>query len=1062
MSKRSTKSIGSLLSPFAFLLLTLAGTAAAQTATATLSGVVEDQNSAVIAGATVRVQNRATSFERNAVTNESGQFTVPLLPPGTYAVTVRRDGFTQVEVSNVILNVGDQKSVRIVLKVGDVNAAIEVTAEAPLIDESPAVGTTVDRQFVANMPLNGRSFQSLISLTPGVVPTHAQAGSPGQFSVNGQRANANYFTVDGVSANAAVTPSINISQTPGGTTPAFSALGGTNNLVSIDALQEFKVQTSTYAPEFGRTPGGQVTIVTRSGTNDFHGTVFDYFRNEKLDANNWFSNRSGAKRSQLRQNDFGGVIGGPVILPGYHGRNKTFFFFSYEGLRLRQPQFVPNAEVPSINLRQTSVAAIQPYLKAFPIPNGVDEGNGLAFFSGGFSNPGTLDATSVRIDQNIGQKFTIFGRYNHSPSNFTTRGADTLSSPFTTLLNTDFLTLGSTFTLSPTTTNDLRLNYTHNRGATFFGSDNFGGATPLTPAPVLPSFASQQDSLFGFLFLFGNTNFFLGNNARNTQQQFNLVDTLTSVVGNHQLKFGADYRRLAPRLMTSTYALEAGFFSADAIRAGNADLLLVVNAKPGLPIYKNFSAFAQDTWKVSSRLTLTYGLRWDVNPAPTSADGNDPLTATGIDNPATATIALQGTRLYKTTYGNFAPRFGISYLLRDKPGRETILRGGVGVFYDLGSGQASQGLSSLPFRNSVLKFGSFPFPASGEIIQPPPLTITPPVSVIVAFDPNLKLPRTYEWNAALEQSLGAQQKVSASYVGAVGRKLITPEIFNNPSSAAISRLYVFRNKGTSDYHALQMQYQRRLSRGVQALVSYTWSHSIDTLSDEAFTGLDRASSDFDIRHNFSAATTWNLPAPKWGRFGEAVLSHWSLDGIVHLLSATPINIVARSNFNLAGQSLNQRPNLIPGVPIYVYGPQYPGGRAFNTAAPTAAQVAAAGCLAATSSTPAKGAFCTPPATSQGTLPRNAFRGFPLNQVDMSLSRQFNLTERFNALLRIDAFNIFNHPNFADPNNTMTSGTFGVSPSMYGAGLRTGSTAGFNPLYQLGGPRSIQLSLKVQF
>src|SRR6266508_4536594 len=242
-------------------------TAVAQSTTATLTGTVEDQNGAVIPGVSITIQNTATSFERQTATSDAGGFIVPLLPPGNYTVTVKRDGFTPVEIRNVILNVGDQKSLPIVLKAGGVTETVLIDADAPLINESPAVGTVVDRQFVGNLPLNGRTFQSLISLTPGVVLTKATVAEQGQFSVNGQRPNSNYFTVDGVSANIGSSPGNVAGQSTAGSLPGFGATGGTNNLVSVDALQEFKVQTSTYAPEYGRTPGAQGQIVTRSGTN---------------------------------------------------------------------------------------------------------------------------------------------------------------------------------------------------------------------------------------------------------------------------------------------------------------------------------------------------------------------------------------------------------------------------------------------------------------------------------------------------------------------------------------------------------------------------------------------------------------------------------------------------------------------------------------------------------------------------------------------------------------------------------------------------------------------------
>jgi hypothetical protein len=504
--------------------------AAAQSATATLSGTVTDQNGAVVPGAKITVVNVGTRLQREATTNGEGYFVVLLLPPSNYKVRVEGQGFTPAEIESVILNVGDQKALQIQLKAGDVNATVQVINEAPLIDESPAVATVVDRQFVGNLPLNGRSFQSLIALTPGVVLTKANVSEQGQFSVNGQRANANYFTVDGVSANVGVGP--NLGQSAGGALPALNAGGGTSNLVSVDALQEFKVQTSTYAPEFGRTPGAQVQILTRSGTNQFRGILFEYFRNEALDANDWFNNSRRLKKPALRQNDFGGVFGGPII------KNRTFFFLSYEGLRLRLPQTQITA-VPTVNARQSAPSPIQPLLRAFPLPNGKDLANGLAEFNASYSDPTTLNATSIRIDHTISSKLTLFGRYNYAPSETLQRGvASSLSTVRQLLANTQTLTTGATWAITPTISSEFRANYSRTRGAGFLSLDNFGGATPPPDSEIIPSFASSKDSFFS-ISLGSGISYSLGKNADNLQRQVNLVNNVAIATGSHQLNSGS-------------------------------------------------------------------------------------------------------------------------------------------------------------------------------------------------------------------------------------------------------------------------------------------------------------------------------------------------------------------------------------------------------------------------------------------------------------------------------------------------------------------------------------------
>ena len=1021
--------------------------ALAQSSTATLSGTVEDQAGAIVAGANIALVNVAQGSQRLATSNNEGRFVFPSLPPGQYSLTATRAGFAPVEVKNVALNVNDQVALRITLNVGEISQSVEVLEGASLVNESAEVATTVDRQFVANMPLNGRSFHSLMSLTPGVVQTRVGSNDLGQFSVNGQRADANYFTVDGVSANTAMSGSQNQGQTLAGTLPGLTVFGGTNNLVSVDALEEFKVLTSSYAAEFGRSPGAQVSIVTRAGTNDFHGSIFDYLRNDVFDANDWFTNRSRLAKPPLRQNDFGGVFHGPILLPRfgeggkqpwYNGRNRSFFFFSYEGLRLRQPQVISNAEVPSINLRQTALPQIQPYLKAFAVPNGADLGNGLALFSAGYSSPATLNATSIRIDQTLSAKLALFARFNHAPSESTTRSRTQLSSPRTVAFRTRTFTVGAAYSPTANSNNDLRLNYTENRAGAFLALDEFGGAVPVPDSGLFPSFTSAAESQVTVTLLFGGfPELRVGSSTASVQRQLNLVDTHSVLIDDHQLKFGVDFRRLSPTFRLSRYFQQALFASAADVRAANVSSLALLANEAAEPRFVNFSAFGQDTWRASQRLTLTYGLRWEVNPAPRGAGGNDAYTALGIDNPATMTLAPRGTPLYKTSYLNLAPRFGIAYMLSRETGRETVVRGGAGVFYDMGNAQSTLGFTLPPFSSGFSVKANVPYPVSDAAAQPPPFP-NPPFGVVAAFDPDLKLPRTYQWNIAIEQSLGAAQTVTASYVAALGRDLISLRRLVNPSPT-FANVQVVRNEADSDYHALQLQFQRRLSRGLQALASYTWSHSLDDASSDFGVGLDHASSDFDLRHSFSAAVTYDIPAPH-SRWARSLFGNWSVDTIMRSQSATPVDLIARSSINLFGETVNVRPDLITGQPLYIDDPKAPGGKVFNRAA-----------------------FASPPVGRQGTLGRNVMRGFSLNQTDFSLRRRFGLGERVSLLFRADMFNIFNHPNFADPSNSLSSGTFGQSTQTFGKGLGSGTFgSGLSPLYQIGGARSVQFSFKAQF
>ncbi len=1084
------------------LMVLFAASIVAQTATATLSGTVTDEKDAVIPGANITIVNNATGARRNTITNEDGYFTLPLLPPSQYTLTVQRDGFTIVQVPNVILNVGDQKAIQIGLKVGDVNATVEVRPDETLVNTSPAVATTVDRNFVQNMPLNGRSFQSLILLTPGVVPVASTGTTPGQFSVNGQRTNTNYFTVDGVSANTGVSSASAanyFSQQAGGALPGFTAVGTTASLVSVDALEEFKIQTSTYSAEFGRQPGGQVQLVTRSGGNQFHGSVFDYLRNDALDARNFF-NPKPARKPALRQNQFGGTFSGPVFLPRFgeggkpywSGRNKTFFFFSYEGLRLLLP-VVPSAGlvVPSLRLRHAAPATIQPFLNALPLPTGPEttfngSPSGFAPFQTSWSNPSSMDAWSIRLDHSVNDKLTLFSRYGYTPSDSLTRNTSYLSRLNGVVAHAQTLTFGATSVFSLRLTNDFRINYTKNSSRSSSILDDFGGAIPVNLSDLTSSYSGSgvKQGEIDFSFSGRFVGIQLGDSTDSSQRQFNVVDNLSITKGKHRIKVGIDWRKLSPVFGPFAYYQRIQFNTQNAVLNGNPDFLSRNAQVRVRAIYDNLSLYAADTWKVSDRLTLDLGLRWELNPPPHVKDGVMPVMITGIQggNVSNAVLAPAGTPFYKTFYGGFSPRVGGAYMLRSKAGRETVLRGGFGVYNDLGSGSALAGFSSFPFAASVTTRGTsfgqppIPFPLPSNLIGPPPFPpVALPISQFVSLytlNPNLKLPYTLQWSAAVQQSIGKDQTVTVSYVGSEARRQLTTLTLNNPNAFTFIRpnsnfgtLLFVDNGPTSNYHGLQMQYQRRLSHGLQLIANYTWSHAIDDVSNEVpgvggsfIATSDRGNADFDVRHIFSIAATYNLPKLRGSgtlaQVAKGILNGWSLDPILYARTGFPLDIQADSEFvNLAdGTQFAARPDLIPGVPIWVRDSTVPGGRKINVAA-----------------------FALPPLlpdgseqflTRQGSLGRNAITGPGMYQINLALRRQIKIGEKLDIQLAAEVFNIDNHPMFGNFNVSWFPGNFffgkpqaTLSNAMSDGSLATGA---LNTLYQLGGPRSVQLSARISF
>jgi hypothetical protein len=1082
---------------------------AAQSPNGTINGQVLDPSNRVIGGADVLVVNDVTGVKVSTQTNEEGIYVLPNLPPGPYRLQVSKPGFKTLIKPDIILNVQDALSINFTLPVGAAFETMTVEGGAPLVNtESASVSTVVDRQFAENLPMNGRSFQTLIELTPGVVATTSTPVDGGQFSVNGQRGSSNYWMVDGVSANIGVSATNALGNGLGGGLGSFSALGGTNSLVSIDAMQEFRIQTSTYAPEFGRTPGAQISIVTRSGTNQFHGTAFDYLRNNLFDANDWFADYAGLAKPEERQNDFGGTFSGPIL------KDRTFFFLSYEGLRLRLPQVVLDT-VPdtsftpggTTNSRQSAIPSLQPYFNAFPLPNrnspeiftpcdpatdptcppSGQKPTGTAQFNASFSNAATLDAYSIRIDHKLSNKWGLFGRYNYSPSQITGRGssAEALSVVDPIRITTQTATVGASWIISPVVANDIRFNYSRTNGSSTNYLSNFGGAVPLTSLPF-PTPFTTQNSLFGvgFFALKGGPQLVVGRDQQTLQRQFNIVDGLSLQQGRHSLKFGVDFRRLSPVADPSLYTQSAIFIDMPSAETGIPLFSEIQSSVASTFLFRNLGVYAQDTCRVASRLTLTYGLRWDVDFAPVSLSGPNMPAVTGysVNNLSNLALASSGTAPFNTTFRNLAPRIGVAYELSQASGWQTVLRGGFGVFYDLVTSAVGPMVSGVyyPFGAHNLNFGGT-FPLDPASAAPP--TISPDSlsccgNALVAFDPHLKLPYTLQWNVALEQGLGSQQSVSASYIGSSGRRLLqTADIFSpNPSLSAAD---LVSNTAASDYNALQLQFQRRLSHGLQALVSYTWSHSIDDGSAGSdFVGsntyisalganANRGPSDFDIRDAFSAGVTYDIPVPKINASAKAVLRGWSIQTFVVARSSPPVDVYydASEIGTLFNSGAYVRPDVVPGQPLYlnrsqcvaILGPPCAGGKGFNPAAFTPPP------LDPSTGNPLR----------QGNLGRNTLRGFAAAQADLAVHREFPIHEQLKLQFRAELFNFFNHPNFGQPFGDLggpqaLNPQFGQSMSTLGQSLSGAQYAGsvgsgsLNPLYQLGGPRSVQFALKLTF
>jgi hypothetical protein len=1088
-----------------------------QTETASISGRVTDPSGSAVVNAGVQVTNVDTGMTLAIKTNGAGFYIATGLNPGKYRVTVSKEGFQTINLTGIELNVQAYLSKNFELKIGSVSEQVTVVTDALNINTKDAtVSTVVDQTYVKNMPLNGRSFQDLILLTPGTVTVTSQEnpnngfyapGKTGEFSVNGQRTEENYYTVDGVSANVGASPG----SIRAGAAPTETALGTTQSLASLDELQEFRVQSSSYSAEYGRTPGAQIAIQTKSGTNVYHGTASEYLRNDYFDASDYFTDYFKAlnpnanppiRKNAVRQNDFGGTFGGPLTIPHLiNGKDKTFFFVSYEGLRLLQPQPAHAITVPDTALVASTPAPLNQILKAFPVQNGPEllqtcvsssdpqcdpstnlEPSGAAEFFGTWSNPSSLNTTSVRLDHMINDKTRLFFRFSNSTGFSTTRGIDAASVNTATNNTIRNYTGGATSAFTSRLTNEFRVNLTTNDARAVDTIDNFGGAVPVNLGQLAGLGASAN---FDPIFFFGNFSYFFSVDAQQNfthQKQWNIVDTLGFSAGRHEFKFGVDYRRYPPFVpgVKSGLILFIDPSEVTTNQAAEADVGQTIDA---YPLVTNYSFFVDDSWKVARRLNLSLGLRWEINPPPSVTRGQLPLTLRGTD-PSNYYLAPRGTPLYHTTYGNLAPRLGLAYTVRDSQGSETVLRVGGGLFYDTGQQASTVNYLNGPGTAAdTLAFGpdfggpslSFPtdLPPVPPVLQDPTLANGGlPAFFVYGIYPHLQLPYSIHWNASLEQSLGRAQTVTLSFVGSHNGRLIQQTNVHPPTDSSGNSVNPIVEAGgsvsltlnglTSDYDSLQAQFQRRLTHGLTALASYTWSHCLDYGSFNFFIGYGRGDCDEDVRHNFSGAFSYDLPHLERGGILSALVGRWGIDDRILARTGFPVDLGGSGTIDpLTGRDLGEGVNYIPGEPKYIYGsncaaifakdfpgfalPTCPSGRAINP-----------------------DAFVTQPGTL-GSASRGFVRALGAWQMNLAVRREFPIYENLKLQFRAEAFNVFNHPNFgttdggcggppaAGAPQRCTNATFGQSQFTL-----ANSLGGLASLYQMGGSRSVQFALKVVF
>jgi hypothetical protein len=1002
------------LIPAIIVCLACGGRASAQPLV-TLYGRVLDPSEAAVAGASITVVSEDTGFRRITESQPDGEYAVGSLQPGVYKITVRKEGFRTMVRFNVRLEAAQPTRADFLLSMGAIEETITVEGTAPLLSADEAsTETRVFHDEIERLPLNGRGVLALLELSPGANVTPATRGEAGQFTANGQRPNANYFTVDGMSANTGVSAGGLPAQASGGVLPALSAFGSLDSLTPLEAIEELRVQTSNAAPDVSRLPGAVVALTSRSGSNELHGSAVYRFRHELLAANDWFANSAGQGRAPLRMEDVSPSLGGPIR------RDRTFFFLAYERMGLRGP-YVWQQPVPSLSARQTAPAWTQPALDLFPAPNGADLGNGLAQWNGRNIRPSSLNSGLLRIDQAITSRATFFGRYNDSPS------ANEFGSTQVNRLDLRFqsLTMGLNVRPAARAALDFRVNESQTSAQSTWtqaGESSPAGCALESLTSYFFGGSIPCDSLVRFA-INGVGQVVSGREGDRRQRQFQLLPSASLNEGRHALRLGLDYRRIVPIRRDATGTLSV--IADDMASLMNSSSLWSARsaALSESTVVTEWALWAQDTWQVSPRLTVTPGLRWEFSPPPVTS------SPVYFFNPASGEVAQEQQPLWPASHRNFAPRLGAAYQL-SHDGR-TVLRTAAGLFYD----------SSLSIATDLINGG--PLSISSFVSE-----MYAPFSTQLTYGlmPGLRMPRLLQWNVSLEHAFGARDVVSLGYVASAGDRLLRREIGgagNTPTFLAA----LTTNNGRSGYQGLQAQYRRRVAGGFQALASYAWSHSIDDDSSDSFlvwagagasAAGDRGSSDFDLRHSFTAALTYEFPARTAGT--GRLLNGWALDAMLRARTGFPITVLEDDQYMGIALANAFRPDLVAGQPVWTADSSAPGGKRLNASA-----------------------FRSAPSGTQGNLGRNVITGFGMSQVDLAVRREFRVGERSTLQFRLEAFNGLNEANFADPVRFMSSPMFGQSTSMLNLMLGSGSPgSGLAPILETGGARSFQAGLRFHF
>ena len=1105
---------------FLVFVLLAAVTLSAQTFRGTILGTVTDVSGAVVAGAKVSVKNSGTGLERVTTTSGDGSYSIPELPIGTYTVTVTQSGFQTFLATGVTVDVATERRVDASLKTGEVSTKVEVSGELlPQVETTSAeLGGTLTADTIESLPVNGRDYQKLIYLNPGIAGSPDQIsdspGSYGTFSMNGSRGRSNNFLLDGTDMNDGYRndPAIN----------EAGVFGDPATILPIDAVAELRV-LSNYEAEYGRNSGAVINIVTKSGSNNWHGSALEYFRSGKLGARNYF-NFAPDSKSPFNNNQFGGSLGGALV------KDKTFFYVDYEGQRENGAQAgttcVPDPTVITAAEGQITAMgdAVSPIATAllarnpWPTPNisgaqsdpqnGCDTPN----LSTSTSFYNRVDSFIGKIDQNFNANNMLTGRYYFGDSSQAfpfAQLAGGLLPGFDTVTPTrvQLIALSYVKVVNASQVNEARLGW--NRFAEgFFPQDKGFNPNSIGLNTGVGAYDSglPATSVGGFSQI-GATSSIPRNRV---DSNWHFVDNYSWKSGKHDVKFGYEFRRttimqVIDHNFRGTLSFGNDVFSPTTgapLTALQAFLEMIpdggaqVQGNSKRHTFQNsHSFFIQDSFRWSQKLTFNYGVRWDYF----GVTGEKNHQFYTYDFPSATNVQIG--QLYAKDLNNFAPRLAFAYDITGKG--QTVIRGGWGLFYDAFS--QDMFLGHLPWNCIFCPGPAYPglgpnALATGSVSGAVLTSGTPvysgygPEGDFFGVDPKMRTPYIQNFNLNVQQQLGSRMVLQVGYVGSKGTKLFTFQDLNQPSQAQITAadlangvtsygvprtyapgLFYYnqeRSSANSMYNALQASLHVNNWHGLGSQANLVWSHSIDTASDledfepneaqpqnSTFPAGDRGNSSFDIRRRF----TWNFVYQFPKRHGNLakLTDGWGLDGILNLQDGQPwhLNYEFQGDYSGAGEGFD-RPDVIGPIQYSMHDPLH-----FLNLASFAVPCTWNPTLNPGATDESN---CVAGTRHFGSLRRNSLKGPSFKEFNFSMFKDTFLTEHVNLQLRAEFFNIFNHPNFSNPFLPNFIANIGAPDAATGqhSGYytlqATGDVGIGNPFLGGGGPRGVQFAAILKF